>query len=138
MKKILLLMILCAFLSGCLAKVLPESEWECKRLEAMGMKEEYRFSFAKSEKTGELIIECVPPSRQMFIKNYKIQIDNDEIKVFKYSVTVITLDAGTHLVKISAPGFGLDSRKKICIEENEQKNLFYEGPYWIFSAGLLR
>lgn len=124
-------------LSGCIT-MLPESQWERGRLDREGAKKYYEFNMAKTEPTGELLIHCVPPSQQVMVKNYEIQIDDSQkIKVFKYSDTRIKLDIGAHIVTVNAKGFGRSSQKDVFIEETIPTTLRYMGPYWMWSAGII-
>lgn len=134
---IIVLLLVILSISGCV-RMLPESQWEQIRLDREGMKGNYEFNIAKTETRGELLIHCIPPSQQIMIKNYEIQIDdNEKIEIFKYRDVRITLDVGTHVVTINAKGFGRSSRKNVFIEEAVTTILTYTGPYWMWSAGKL-
>jgi hypothetical protein len=137
-KKIFIVTMTSLFLCGCATLPLPESEWERTRLEKRGMKKGYELDLSKTNKTGRLLIHCIPPSQQMLVNNYEIQIDNNSpFEVFKYSDVTIILDMGGHLITINAKDFGKTSQKKVFISEDRTENLSYAGPYWMWSSGKL-
>lgn len=129
-------MLLTLLMNGCAWRMLPESRWEQSRLDNKGMKQFYEFSIAKTETTGKLLIHCIPPSQQMMVQNYEIQVGNNQkLEVFKYSDVHILLDTGEHIVTINAKGFGKSSQRKILIEEGISTALTYMGPHWMWSSG---
>lgn len=64
-------------INGCAWRyILPESEWEQSRLESLGKKQSYEFNLNETNKFGELLIRCIPPSQQWLVENYEIKIDD--------------------------------------------------------------
>ncbi len=126
MKRLIYFLVIIIFVSGCATR-----EYE-KRL---GMSEvtrsAYDFDLSNSLSSGELKVLCRPPSIQYMLKSYIIEIDDfDPLVVSKHSNTTITLDEGSHIVKLHPVGpFGITSSRKFNLEANQLIVLEYTGPY---------
>lgn len=114
----------------------PLRTWEQNRAEKIYELEKYSFDLASSNEQAELIIYCIPPSQQLRISDYVIEIDDHApLQVFKHSKVHIKINPGAHIGKIGAKGFGISSEFQCDLEQNERAIYKYTGPYWIYSWG---
>lgn len=133
------LLILALFSPGC-------ATLEKNRGARLTPKLSYEHDFSKTPQTGILKIECRPPSEQLIIDEYVINIDNEfNAQVSKHSDVDITLDEGDHdLVFYAIPTgmkglygnkFGKQKNASVKIKENQMTIIRYYGPYSMFSDG---
>ena len=122
------------------------------RMALIGTAKESRgFNLASStSSTAALILRCRPPARQFGVDRYEFFIDEaGPHTVSKYSDSEITLDPGTHTLRIVAVTsdryrslmpvreFGRAAVKKFDIAAGSTVVFEYTGPYWDWSSGKL-
>ena len=118
-----------------------------KELGKIGLKlERYQLDFSKSNNPGLLILYCNPPSQQLLIGNYILKIDDNEpIRLFKYSISEIKIDPGTHDIELYSisegmqflygESFGKKTKEKVSIAAGEKAAYEYVGSFICFSKG---
>lgn len=129
----------CALASTCLSSCThPFHKWEMNRAQQIYEKQQLQVDLSTDARYGFLLIRSLPPSQQMLVDNYSIQIDDFEpIIFFKHSDLEILLDEGEHSFTVKAPSFGRPASEKFKISMGERKVYKYTGPYWVWSAGKL-
>lgn len=108
---------------------------ECKKLDEKGLKQTYQFDFSQVKNTGKLIIFSQPASMQWMIENYYFTVNNQNIKVFKYSDTTITLDPGKYVIEGNCKGFGFAATIEVNIVAGKQVGVVFRGPLDIMTKG---
>lgn len=131
MRKVWLLMFCVLSLCGCVT-----ANFERKLGESSTPKERSDLNLATGTETARLILEARPPSEQLMVNRYEFYIDDHgPYEVSKHSDTDITLDAGKHVLRVGAVGFGKQSRYEFSLTQSEWLRLEYVGPYWMWSSG---
>ena len=98
--------------------------------------ENYSYDFSKGANKGELIIISQPASMQLIIKYHNFNINGQHIRVYKNSITRITLDAGDYVVKGWVTAFGIWKSHRVNIQPGESTKIIFRGPLDLFATGI--
>ena len=131
-------------LSGCVSTMCVE-----KATSVVAPDAQEKFSFDLSTPgtdVGKLIVQCVPPTNQIFANKYAIKVDSHAaLVVTKQSDTDIKLNTGKHSVKFyvvdgkagldEKVAFGKATTREIDITKDKEQSLKYTGPWRLFGEG---
>jgi hypothetical protein len=96
--------------------------------------------------SGQLIVQCRPPTNQMLVNKYAIAIDTyAPLIVTKESDTDIKINAGEHTIKFYATSgrpedsqkvtFGKPTQKVVVVSKEKAQTVKYTGPWRLFGQG---
>ena len=132
------------FLSGCVSTMCVE---KATSVVAPDAKDKFSFDLSTpGTDVGKLIVQCVPPTNQIFANKYAIKVDsNAALVVTKQSDTDIKLNTGKHSVKFyvvdgkagldEKVAFGKAATKEIDITKDQDQSVKYTGPWRLFGEG---